>query len=132
MWSLLTSWAAVLVIAPELANAGSLQLPETQNVLLTDAANWLNPNVWGAKTELGQRYLCAHNATMSLRRGAAGQITDVGAGPAKVSYRGQDTKSGAEESYSQTAYGKEYWRLLKSLPGARFAAGAGGWYGCGW
>lgn len=107
-------------------------------MFLQDAANWLNPRVWGGKLELGQRLLAAHLATMSLRRGAGGQITDVGAGPSKISYKSQDAKSAEETSYSQTSYGIEFRRVMKTLPAARFAIGGGfgfeqygGWAGTG-
>ena len=62
-----TTWASVLVIAPELANAGSLQSTDAQNVLLGDAAllmGYYGP--WGVKLEIACRFLAAHLATGRL------------------------------------------------------------------
>ncbi len=123
MWPVVTTWANVLVQAPELANAGSLQTTNAQNLFLQDAANWLTPQVWGGKLELGQRLLAAHLATLSLRRGAGGQVTEVGAVPARIAYA--DSKGKFPDSLDSTSYGLEYKRVRNTLPAARFAVGCG-------
>lgn len=123
-----TTWASVLVIAPELANAGSLQSTDAQNVLLGDAAllmGYYNP--WGSKLEIACRFLAAHLATMSLRRGASGQITDVSAGPAKVSYA--HPRDSVVSPLEQTSYGVEFARIRGQIPAFRFAISGGFGYG---
>lgn len=123
MWPT-TTWANVLVIAPELANALSLQGTAAQDLLLNDALNQMGYlSVWGGQLEPAQRYLTAHLATMSLRRGAAGPITDVGAGPAKIAYG--DLKGKFPDSLDQTSYGVEFKRLRAQVPAFRFAIGSG-------
>ncbi len=103
-----------------------MQSQAAQNLFLQDAANWLNPSIWGAKLEQGQRYLAAHLASVSLRRGAAGQISEVGAGAARVAYAQTAAKANDPSEYESTTYGMQFKRLMKTLPAARFAVG-GGW-----
>lgn len=126
MWPT-TTWANVLVIAPELANAVSLQGTPAQTLLLADALAMMGyaPS-WADKLEPAQRYLTAHLATMTLRRGAAGPITDVGAGPAKITYG--ELKGKYPDALDSTSYGVEYKRIRNQVPGFRLAVG-GGFYG---
>ena len=60
MWPVVTTFQNCLYQAPELANAASLQSTAAQTMFLQDAADWLNPYVWGSKLELGQRLLACH------------------------------------------------------------------------
>jgi Protein of unknown function (DUF4054) len=123
-----TTWANVLVIAPELANAGSLQSTAAQDVILNDASllmGYYDP--WGVKLEIACRFLAAHLATMSLRRGASGQITDVGAGPAKLSYA--HPRDAEVSPLEQTSYGVEFRRIRSQIPAFRFAISSGWGYG---
>jgi hypothetical protein len=108
-----TTWAAVLLIAGELANATSLQNVTAQNQLLADALAQMNQQVWGSRLEIGQRFLTAHLASMTLfvSRGlGVGGLRSPGAGN--------------PNDYSATPYGTRYLLLQRQLPAARFAIGA--------
>lgn len=104
------AWSDVVVIAPELAPV----IPTgSQAVFIADAYAQMNPGVWGGYLDIGAKYLTAHLATMSTKRGQAGPSKEK-----HVDKIGQtnDTVPGALNS---TEYGMEYLRLLNLLPSAR-------------
>lgn len=109
-----TTWPDVLVIAPELSVVDpSVAGPQ----FVTMAYNSINPDVWGGMADQGAKYLAAHLATISLRRGQPGSphVKRVGAVMAGFQV--------LSDALLTTAYGAEFDRLLLELPAARFAIG---------
>lgn len=109
----MTTWANVLAIAPELANAASLQSVEAQNLFLADALAQMNTAVWGSRLEIGQRFLTAHLATLSLF-----QSRGIGTGGLR------SPGAGHPNDYAATPYGTRYRHLQRQLPLARLAVAA--------
>jgi hypothetical protein len=108
-----TTWANVLTIAPELANVASLQSVEAQALFMSDALAQMNPAVWGSRLEIGQRFLTAHLATLSLF-----QSRGIGTGGLR------SPGAGHPNDYAATPYGTRYRHLQRQLPAARFAIAA--------
>jgi hypothetical protein len=103
------TWADVQVVAPELSSVPS----GSQTVFIADAYAQMNTAIWGAYLDRGAKYLAAHLATMSNRRGQAG--------PASEKHVGKIGQSNAVNKgpLASTSYGEEYLRIIDTLPGAR-------------
>lgn len=88
-------------------------------LFLDDATMQINPNAWGAKTDLGIYYLAAHmlaidNAT-GFTGGTFGAVTSESVGQVSRSYGSGGYSSGAAE-FGATKYGVSYYRLWRMIP----------------
>jgi hypothetical protein len=98
--------ADVVLIAPELST-----VPEdTFAALIDDAAAQMNEGVWGARYELGMKYLVAHLATLTVTKGAP-PLQSVTVGPVSRSYAMSVSESAS--ALRSTSYGLEYLRLVQ-------------------
>lgn len=108
------TWTDVVNIAPELSTVAT----DTQTAILADVALQMPAEVWGTMLDTGSKYLAAHLATVTSRRGGGG------AGPLTSETVGQVSRSYAAPlkatSIMSTPYGVEYDRLLMNLPAARW------------
>jgi hypothetical protein len=99
----------VLLIAPELSGVAD----DTWDALIADAALQMNVDVWGTRYNLGAKYLVAHLATLTTRRGSP-LVSSQTVGPVSVSYAvGTPTDGGSD--LESTPYGREYRRLARAL-----------------
>lgn len=78
-------------------------------------------NEWGAYFVEGQLYLTAHLLTLAERASnsggtpGAGPVVSRKIGDVSVSFASPTASTGdaSEAYYKQTAYGEEYWRLMR-------------------
>ncbi len=110
------AWADVVYIAPELSTVATA----TQNAILADVALQLSSDAWGVLLDLGSKYLAAHLATVSKRKGQGATVTAETVGAVSRQYAAPAVAVGALGS---TGYGLEYERLLMNLPAARLTLG---------
>ncbi|HLZ09675.1 MAG TPA: DUF4054 domain-containing protein [Chloroflexota bacterium] len=103
------AWSDVVVVAPELSTVPN----GSQTVFIADAYAQMNTAIWGAYLDRGAKYLAAHLATMSNRRGQAGAASEKHVG--KIGQSNAVNKGPLNSS----AYGEEYLRIIDTLPGAR-------------
>lgn len=108
------TWADVEAIAPELATVATA----TKNAILADLPLQMNETVWAEKLNLGAKYLAAHLATISARRGAGGAIQSQSVG--QVSRTFAASMASGQALFGSTSYGVIYEGLLMSLAAARF------------
>ena len=73
-------------------------------------------DVWGDEADTGRAYLAAHLATVALRRGAGGFVSEQHAGPVGQSFA---LLPGLAGVFGTTTYGQTYELLVSSLVGAR-------------
>ena len=99
----------VLLIAPELSGVSDA----TWTALIDDAYLQLNADVWGARLSLAAKYLVAHLATLSSRRGSP-LVSSQTVGPVSVSYAVGTPTDGSSE-YDSTPYGREFRRLMRAV-----------------
>lgn len=111
-------WADVTAIAPELSTVGA----STQTAILAYANAELDAATWGGRLERGRAYLAAHLATLSRRAGSGGAVVSESVGDVSRAYSTGDALASDLEA---TAYGKEFRRLIKTLPLARFGVSNG-------
>jgi hypothetical protein len=101
------TWQDVVNVAPELST-----VPEpSQTAFLAMAALEVPAYQWGKRILDGQRYLAAHLATISRKRGE-GPTTDKSVG--QISQGFADMM--ANGPLGTTIYGVEYERLVRILP----------------
>lgn len=109
------TWDDVVNIAPELVDVAEA----TQDAILDDVALQLNDDIWGARINIGAKYLAAHLASITNRGGAVGQVTEEKVGEVSRSYA-VDSASGGGSGLDDTSYGQEFQRLLRTNVKARF------------
>lgn len=100
----------VLLVAPELSSISDLQW----DFFIAYAYAQMSPNAWGDLLDFGARYLAAHLATVTSRRGNAGGVASESVGSVSRSFA---APSGSD--LNSTSYGSEYQRLARTLLGAR-------------
>lgn len=98
-----TTQTAVLAIAPELSAVSQ----EAWDTVLADVALLVGSH-WGAKQEMGQRYLTAHRLTLIVRADKGGRIASERTGDVATSYA-----PGTAGDYAETVYGREFERLRR-------------------
>lgn len=106
------TWADVVAIAPGDTAAFNAIPVAAQNAILAYATAQCNPTAWGALLNNGIVYLAAHLAKLGLMRGS-GQVTSESVGQMSRAYA---TVQGLKGSLGLTAYGAEYYRLVRLLP----------------
>ena len=102
------TWSDVTVIAPELSSVPS----PSQTVFIADAYAQMNAGIWGGYLDRGAKYLAAHLATMSNRRGRPAlraRSTLARSGSPTPSIRGRCTRRPTARIPA----------ILDTLPGAR-------------
>lgn len=110
---------AAIVWSDVTAHAGELTTRYTnttaQNDLLDLVNNTTNVSLIdtesGFKTRLARIYMAAHLATMELRKGAAGVLTEQSAGPLRRGY--QLLQGMTKSELSLTSYGCNYLAIIK-------------------
>ena len=110
------TWDDVVAIAPELAS-----VLDTQQTAFLNAVNLqVSDDTWYEEADEGRKYLAAHLATISRKRGQ---------GPTTAQSAGQISQSFANMmqfgALGTTSYGLEYQRLLRLLPDAVFGITTG-------
>lgn len=98
------TWADVVIVAPALS---TLDVP-SQNFFLTESLRQIDSDVWGEYATVGQIYLAAHMATLTLGAGS-GPITSETLGQMSRSYA---VPLWLKSSLALTRFGAEYDRLL--------------------
>jgi hypothetical protein len=98
-----TTQAAVLAIAAELATISQ----DAWDIVLADVALQVGAN-WGAKQEIGQRYLAAHRLTLIANKEKGAGVTSERTGDVSTSY----AAPGAGD-YCETMYGREFERIRR-------------------
>ncbi len=105
-------WDNVVAIAPELS-ATPLQ---AQTDILADVAISVSAETMGDRFDMACKWLAAHMATMTMRRGVIGAQTGETVGPLSQNWA---PPSGSAIGYMSTSYGQEYVRILKSRAATR-------------
>lgn len=103
----------VLLTAPELSTLTT----EQRDQVLADAYLLLNEGVCGDRLDLCARYLAAHLATLSRRRGLGGAVTGQSVGQVSRSYA---SPTDAFLSLPSTSYGQTLQTLIRTNPAARW------------
>ena len=94
-------------------------------LFLDDAVLILNEAYWDVKYDLGVNYYTAHKLALANKTEASGGSGSSGGGGrvsgkavdgVSISYAVFTPDDGTEAYFAQTAYGREYWALMKSLP----------------
>lgn len=101
-------WNDVEGIAPEL----SVTPTAVQASILVVVGLQINAEVWGALADVGAAYLAAHLATLARLRGG-GQVTQESVDRLSRSYANPQW---LHSGLGDTAYGREYSRLIHLLP----------------
>jgi hypothetical protein len=104
--------AMVRARAPEFATVVDADV----QVFLDSAALQMNASAWGARADLGQTYLAAHELAIARPdlAGAAGPVQSESVGQVSVAYAVAQPGATAGE-YSGSRFGVEYMRLVRQL-----------------
>lgn len=122
--SILITWADVVGVAPASASVSAAG----QALILEFVEEQLDPVTWGNRLKAGQTYLAAHLATLpgvitalSGGGGAAGPVVSESVGQLSRSYANLTSAGSSRTSATSTdmtPHGREYLRLVRTLPGA--------------
>ena len=107
--------ADVLRIAPELASLTSYSDADW-DAFIADASSQVNPTYWGARADLGVKYLTAHLIAIGNPQAGGRLVASRTVGPVSESYA---TPQMDQSSLGATRFGAEFKRLRRSL-GQRF------------
>jgi hypothetical protein len=107
------TWTDVALLDPRLSTVPS----GAQMALLADVYLMLPAARWGAKLDLGAKYLAAHMGTLYLRGGSgpAGPLTHEQLGPAARSYAAPMLLHGWMSDLDITPWGLLFKRLVRGL-----------------
>lgn len=94
-------------LAPEFAATDLTTL----NLISVEAERMVNVNVWLTKTDMGVVYMTAHMLKMAQRAGLGGNVTMTKVGDLQRSF----SSGQQDDELDQTAYGKEFKRVRRSL-----------------
>ena len=114
------TWDNVVRIAPELDSAVDARVTtEMQDEILADVLNELSETALATQYDKACKYLCAHLATLALRRGVAGGISSESVGAVSRAYA--LSVAAGQEQLSSTVYGVEFERTIRTVAGVRLA-----------
>lgn len=92
-----------------------------QTFILALVIEELSPDVWGDKLNMGQTLLAAHYATdLDGASSATGAVLSEKVGEVSRTYSDASAGGDADDDLTTTFYGRQYLRLMKTLPLARF------------
>lgn len=94
-------------LAPEFKDTDTAVL----DIVSVEAERMVNTNVWIEKTDMGVVYMTAHMLKMAQRNGLGGNVTMTKVGDLQRSF----SSGQSEGELDQTAYGKEFKRVRRSL-----------------
>lgn len=115
------TWDNVVRIAPELDPSVDARITtELQDEILADVLNELSATALATQYDKACKYLCAHLATLALRRGVAGSVQSESVGSVSRAYA--ISVASGQEQLSSTAYGVEYERTIRTVAGLRIAS----------
>jgi len=104
-----TTLKRVLSFAPELKKLHKDQL----EIILEDVIRKVHNDVFGEDTEMAQRYLVAHYATLAMSpKNTAGSLSGKSVGDVSVNFQAPMLKKTTR--YDTTSYGREYVNIRNS------------------